>query len=246
MNIITSFGQSISSFIEFLGKINITNILAISGVFISTFTLLEMRKQRKESYRPRLLIKKETFWLKTNHNNTPCSMFKEEHISEKEEVESFRFYITNIGLGSAHDIKIYLKYDTSSIINMFKNFEETKRIKVDNSQIFYAMDSGSNYGIRIDDHEKEEKLISYIKPNESLSIPIPQIIHDVVTFIPYLKILSDGKRGYDDKSNLFVIEIEYKDIGNRRYFERSVVEISTYIPYDNDIYGVGDITFKIK
>ena len=169
-------------------------------------------------------------------------MFEDPLLKQKNETKSYTINLTNIGLCAAHDIRIQIIYDIEEILSQFHGFD--KIVLNDDGNVQYKMVSGNSYGIRIDNSYKEEKHISYLLSTETYELALPDIIHNVITILPYLKLQAGKLRKGDEQINdNFSIRLSYRDISNREYIEINKIIIKTYLAFDSQFYGVGDITF---
>ena len=91
-------------------------VISLALVLVTYLTLREVSRQRKEAYRPRLFVGKQSYFLQKNPNGTPCFLKNDSKTLHDLHAKPYELELANIGLGAAHTIRVSWKYDKTSII----------------------------------------------------------------------------------------------------------------------------------
>jgi hypothetical protein len=213
-----------------------------------------MIKERRESYKPRVVFQNGKFFLQRNSNGTPC--FLKQQPGEEKNFYGPQFFleIKNIGLGAAHDISIKWVYDQSKMVSRLKEYaEKTQLLKINDNNHFEYMfnrDSRDGFGLFIRSSEEEKVKMAFLTVNDSVEVKIPETLHSYLTFVPYLELIAQGSpRRVDITSDEFGVVFEYYDIGGKKQVQRMKVAIEEYAFAEEDQnknYVVGTISFSMN
>jgi hypothetical protein len=229
-----------------------SSLLTLIGIAVAIWTLREMVKERRESYKPRVMFQNRNFFLQKNSNGTPCFL-KETPDEEKEFYgRPFMLELKNIGLGSAHDISIKWVYNQHEIACRLKEYASKTQLVRQNSENHYEFifnkDNQDGYGFFIKNSEEERTKMAFLTTNKSVKVRIPDTIHHYVTFLPYLELVAKGKpRRVDIKLDEIGVIFEYYDIGGKKQAQRLKVTIEEYgfaEEFHGKNYGAGTISFS--
>jgi hypothetical protein len=117
-------------------------LIAIGSLITSSiaiFTLLEIKKQRKESYKPDLTIRGNNFFVQGYLNNFKESCYKyyiPEYTQDSdldinyEDGKTYRLKMINIGLHAAKDIQLSWEYNYKEAIDIITNSSSTNYYKI--------------------------------------------------------------------------------------------------------------------
>ena len=150
--------RSVSAAITYLSEKS--SLLTIIVIAIAILTLREMIKERRESYKPRVMFQNQNFFLQKNPNGTLCFL-KETPDNEKDFYgRPFLLELKNIGLGSAHDISIKWVYDQHKMASRLKEYaDKTQLVRQDSNNHFefiFNKESKDGYGFFIKNFEEEK------------------------------------------------------------------------------------------
>ena len=244
--------RSVSAAIAYLSEKS--SLLTVIGIAVAIWTLREMVKERRESYKPRVMLQNQNFFLQKNSNGTPCFL-KETPDDEKEYYgRPFLLELKNIGLGSAHDISIKWVYDQRKMACRLKEYAGKTQLMRQNSdnhfEFIFNRESQDAYGFFIKNSEEEKAKKAFLTANESVKVRIPDTLHHYITFLPYLELVAQGKpRRVDIKLDEIGVIFEYYDIGGKKQVQRLQVGIEEYAFAEEDHnknYGVGTISFSTR
>jgi len=244
--------RSVSAAIAYLSEKS--SLLTVIGIAVAIWTLREMIKERRESYKPRVMFQNQNFFLQKNSNGTPCFL-KETPDEEKEFYgRPFLLELKNIGLGSAHDISIKWVYDQHKMASRLKEYAgKTQLVRQDRDnhfELIFNKESKDGYGFFIKNSEEEKTKMAFLTANDSVKVRIPDTLHHYITFVPYLELIAQGKpRRVDIKLNEIGVIFEYYDIGGKKQAQRLKVGIEEYAYAEEDHnknYGVGTISFSTR
>jgi hypothetical protein len=231
-----------------------SSLLTLIGIVVAILVLREMVKERRESYKPRVVFQNSNFFLQRNPNGTPCFL-KQAPDEEKDFYGSpFPLELKNIGLGSAHDISIKWVYDQTKIVSRLKMYaDKTKLLRINGNNHFEFMfnkERPDGYGFFIRSSEEEKVKMAFLSTNDSIKVRIPDTLHHYITFVPYLELIAQGKsRRVDVKSDEIGVVFEYYDIGGKKHVQRLKVGIKAYAFAEEDHdknYGFGTISFSTR
>jgi hypothetical protein len=240
----------ISEAVTYLSKNS--SLLTVIGIAVAIWTLREMVKERRESYRPRLMFQNKNFFLQKNSNGTPCFL-KETPEDEKQFYgDPFFLELKNIGLGSAHDISIKWVYDQPKMLRRLAEYDDkTKQVRQDGDnhfQFLFDKENQDGYGFFIKDSEEEKTKTAFLTTNDSIKVRVPDTLHHYITFVPYLELVAQGQpRRADIKVHEIGVIFEYYDMGGKKQSRRLKVEIEEYAYAEEDHnknYGFGTISFS--
>jgi hypothetical protein len=103
---------------------------AMCAAIISFFTLFELLKQRKASYKPDLCILKRYFYVKAN------GTLSEWYLTDSSQPHTASVQLVNIGVGAAKNINANWTFDLDSFI------EEINKLSQKSHQNFYIKNEG--------------------------------------------------------------------------------------------------------
>ncbi len=213
--------------------------LTMFASIISLCTLWEMKKQRKASMMPNIAID-STYYIKLNGNldfgntdeNKGFPYFLQpdaEDIRFKENSLSYQIQLSNVGLGTAINVKYKWKFNFDAYENIVKKYEEkslAQILKRDNRIIWMpARSISQSRGL-----ENERFRISHIRIGEPVSIVFCQEFMMLFVAAIYLMMeeQSDSKTGENiiehmenlqKDSRLPELIVNYEDVSGNKYVE---------------------------
>jgi hypothetical protein len=230
-------------------------LLTLILIVVGIWKLREMIKERRESYKPRLVFQNRTFYLQRNSNGTPCFL-KQTPEEEKDFYRpQFVFELKNIGLGPAHDISIKWVYDQRRMLSKLREYDDkTHLVRLNGDNHFEFMfdqkSQDGGYGFFIKSSEEEKTKMAFLTANESFNVRIPETLHHYITFVPYLELIAKGRpRRVDVELDEIGVEFQYFDVGDKKQVQRLKVGIKEYAYAEEDHnrnYGVGTISFSTR
>lgn len=180
---------------------SVLSVITFFGVWVS---IRENIKQRRESYKPHLLLSSEHITINYGDDNRPSLWSQRNKSSE----HCFSFNLTNMGLGPSTDIEISWLYP--------------KSIDTQIREITRESEGFDNIDLKVDinllrKYIKEKKITRklFLKSNETVEIYIPAFIFRYISFIiNYQKDQIEIFDNFDIRS--FICKICCKDIGGKK------------------------------
>ncbi|MBA7670084.1 hypothetical protein ES703_78227 [subsurface metagenome] len=241
------------------GLIKFTDILAglasvfsLAAILISLLVLLEIQKQRRESYKPWLFIKNKNFYLQRNPNGTPC--FLKDVSDEIEDLygNTYDLEFHNVGLAAAHTIHIRWGYNLDRLEGEFDRLGVETGIlkKAGDGHFEYIFETKTQhgYGFTINPPKEEQIELAFLRSGDVVNIRIPETIKNYLTFVPYLELLS-SQMPYrvDLRNEEFTVTFEFFDISGKKHIQKLRILIVTFA-YEKEThdknYGVGSMSFS--
>jgi hypothetical protein len=184
----------------------LTNIGLIVSLILTFLTVLEMMKQRRESYKPKIIVKEKFIILKSN---------KSFDIIDFEVNDCLIMVLKNIGIGPAINIDLEFKFDIEDFKERWNdNFSEKILLSIDKVYVMI----NNRFTIFTDNNK-----ISYdnLLSNDEIEIVIPSHINTLMK----MYVFQFGKSMFDnndkgtnkDITPKLPIKIRYNDIGGKRY-----------------------------
>ena len=249
---LSAVGNFLTKAIEYLSKNS--SLLSLFGVLVALLTLREMAKQRRESYKPRLIFQNKNFFLQRNSNGTPCLLKENSDAIRELYGPSFLLELKNIGLGSAHNIVVRWKYNQTKMVHRISQYaQKTQLVRVNprnHFEFLFDKKSPNGYGFFIKNSDEEKIQMAFLIPNDSVKVKIPETLYNYITFVPYLELIAQGSPGrVDVKLDDIGIAFEYFDIGGKKQLQRLKMTIEEYAyPEENpnENYGVGSVSFSTR
>jgi hypothetical protein len=208
-------------------------IASVAGFVSALATLLtvsEMRRQREGSYKPTFLFKTTylAHLIKNKANKfivTTEEVGKdvfENHPQKMQFDEFIPIHFHNIGLGSAKSVSFKWNYDLSGFESNFEKFSAYTVTKNDKEGFGIETIDGSNNQWVVRKH-KDYSNLEFVLPvynkQETFSIPIPALYHDL------LETLLSGIPKSNNEINISLdlpkmfFEVAYLDIENNKFKE---------------------------
>ena len=208
----------------------ISDVINIIGTTVLVFTLLELIKQRRLSYKPKPLPVISLFYLQT-FKDIPAiwksnyeDFFEKKKMPEENE-HHISFY--NGGLGPAIDLKfkwiINEKKIENQLIEYSKNYSDVIVYNKENKRIILK---SKNKIVEYDlFKDKVDFRITNIPTNidEKLKIYLPSTYIIYLSLIAFLEIKKKEKNEVDDVIGI-KCDIQYKDTGNKIYTDRFLIK----------------------
>lgn len=218
-SIIISVSSSIAAFIT-------------SG--IALFNLLEIKRQRKQSSKPDIILCRTKWYTYSNGKDRTPSIWNNEIIEDTSilndlsELNNFTFKICNIGLGPSRNITMQWDYDIqkfSDIIHKYNNDKLYRIEKYENKDLIkISYKSGAELiFIELDMEDSFEYILPVRNTNESLDcIKIPNSYKALLTALIDVQ-LSQTKGDELSKElmniPILTLKISYFDISNNKYIK---------------------------
>lgn len=197
------------------------------GIILTFFTLLEMKKQRKISIIPKLILyidDEDMFGIHISNKVKDDDKYN----------ENLRFKIKNVGNGSANWIQINYHINDEIIDLRWCTKWENNTVIVDTKK--HTSDV-------FDLQRSNKRIYSTIPSNGDLSVnpeEVTQIIYTMMCI--YLK--NDNKKLYSIK-NILDISISYYDVIGNKYKSKFFININKINSDENDgVYISHNITLK--
>lgn len=250
--------DSMNSIVSFLPKVikylsDNSSLLTLIVIIIAVCTLREMARQRRESYKPRLMFQNKNFFLQQNPNGTPCFLKESPDPAQDLYGPRFSLELKNIGLGSAHDIVVKWNYDQKRMVRRLREYvKKTKLIRENNENHFefmFSQDSQEGFSFFIKKCEQERTIMAFVSSNDTVSISFPDTLHSYITMVPYLELVAQGRpRRVEVESEEIGVVFEFVDIGGKKQLQRLKMVIKAYSSEeDHDKnYGYGSISFSTR
>ena len=229
--------------------------LILLALIILTYLILrEISRQRSEAYRPRLFVGKQMFHTQKNPNGTPCFLKNDNKKLQGLYAKPFELELANIGLGAAHTIRLSWKYDKARIIHELSELGRQSG-KLHGTRdghfqyMFNSNDTEHGYGFRIARPSEISSDIAFLRGGTTIRVILPDTIKHVLTFLPYLKLLTLEFPNRIEIANRDVsVEITFQDISgqeHRQMFQMAVIGSAFGKEDQNGNYGTGSLTFQV-
>jgi len=211
---------------------------------IAIFTLIEIYRQRKYSFKPELIISSQPFYIikytkskipliwKNNIKRTEGGHLPESDSARKNELYELLFY--NIGLGTAKNIKVTFSTNLKETIDHIKKLDKDNILNIESedlSKVTLKHTKSEYFGHEgksiffIENANKRE--IDYILPSQIEKKSTNIIIPAYYTYFYSIMIYLWNKHGFDIDETLILptldVTMEYKDIGNKKYKRKAEI-----------------------
>jgi hypothetical protein len=252
--------DSINSIVGFLPKVikylsHNSSLLTLITAIIAVCTLREMARQRRESYKPRLMFQNKNFFLQKNPNGTPCFLKETPDPAQDLYGPQFSLELKNIGLGSAHDIVVKWDYDQKRMLRCLREYaEKTKLVRENHKdknhfEFMFNQDAHEGFGFFIEECQKERTMMAFLCSNDTVGIRFPDTLHSYITMVPYLELIAQGRpRRVDVEPQKIGVVFDFVDIGGKKQHQRLNMVIKAYSSQEDDDknYGYGSISFSTR
>ena len=245
----------------------LTQIATWITVLLVLFTLFEMVKQRKATYKPDIVISNNSVYVYISQSGFP-DIWLEERIAKGDIFETsepnlkFQLPIYNLGLGAARDIEIEWKYDHANFIkavNQISTYSPKKfnLSMTDYDFLLFEIPGKYRSYINLEGEliNKKNFLLPYSMEDKSESISLPQgfmLLVSVYALCDISKCLKE--RSHFPKFDIPQIDlsIKYNDIGGSTHsktfkFKLLLGEVSLLAPsgekLDVNTYSEGEFIF---
>ena len=230
-------------------------VIALALILLTYLTLREVSRQRKEAYRPRLFVGKQAYFVQKNPNGTPCFLKNDNRKLHDLHAKPYELELANIGLGAAHTIRLTWKYDKGKIIKeMTELGRQSGRLhNISNGHFQYTFninDAEHGYRFRIARPSEIGSEIPFLKAGGVARFVLPDTVRHILTFYPYLKLLTLEFPHRIEVANRDVsIQIVYLDVAGQEHTQlfQLVVTGSAFGKEDqNGNYGTGALVFQMQ
>lgn len=211
--------------LDVLSRVEWVSLLSSIGVLLTALvalaTLLELKRQRKASYRPEIGLSTERYILVINELDKGLFNIVWRDSENIEDSHPF-LNIVNIGLGLAKNIKISWDYDVEKHIEIINKLKKDIELDIDvyiEDGLLKIKGKEKQYFISLDEADSE---LGYIVNNKDgnggRQLFIPHIIMKVLPLLTwvYQKTYKEDII-FNSKLDSIEIRIDYKDIGGGRH-----------------------------
>jgi hypothetical protein len=230
-------------------------VISLALILLTYLTLREVSRQRKEAYRPRLFVGKQAYFVQKNPNGTPCFLKNDNRKLHDLHAKPYELELANIGLGAAHTIRLSWKYDKVKIIKeMTELGRQSGRLHNSSNGHFQYMfnvnDPEHGYRFRIARPAEINSEIPFLKAGAVARFVLPDTVRHVLTFYPYLKLLTLEFPHRIEVANRDVsIQIVYLDVAGQEHRQSFQLVVSGFAfgkEDQNGNYGTGALTFHAQ
>ncbi len=230
-------------------------VISLALIFVTYLTLREVSRQRKEAYSPRLFVGKQAYFVQKNPNGTPCFLKSDSRKLHDLHAKPYELELANIGLGAAHTIRLSWKYDKAKIIKeMTELGRQSGRLhNISNGHFQYMFnvnDAEHGYRFRIARPAEISSEIPFLKAGAVTKFVLPDTVRHLLTFSPYLKLLSLEFPHRIEIANRDVsIQVAYLDVAGNEHtqlFQLVVTGSALGKDDQNGNYGTGALTFQMQ
>ncbi|RPJ73856.1 MAG: hypothetical protein EHM20_11555, partial [Alphaproteobacteria bacterium] len=232
--------ESINLIVSMIGQIGV--FITIILVFL---TLKEMEKQRRESYKPIVVI--PSFWLEVIgrieektvvfYDPQRGGFFEEESVARKKLAPRHHVELYNVGAGVAKDIEIEwkLEFETSDAVDSIREFCYKNSIplivEIDKGNLIIRHKSEA-YGsfTFFCDLAPIKGKIDYILPQSvepsRIRLALPMVYQKLISL---LATTCDSQTPQFSSDLPIILDIRYRDIGNKQYRNQYLLKIADQI-----------------
>ncbi|MCL6349883.1 hypothetical protein [Pectobacterium polaris] len=200
----------------------------LSSLFV-LFTLFELRTQRKQSYRPDLVIPEVCFFFNNNGDN-----YKEKWNGDDNEMVKLKVH--NIGLGVAKDIKFTWNYDMESMINeyhrLIKSEEKNLFIDHEENRLFHYRNgellNGSSLSV---DDQNADFLLNHTSSKDIIELYLPNSYTCISTAIFHDAFINEIFNTSDFEDSLYPLKltINYRDVGGNQLSKKYRIKVCFFM-----------------
>lgn len=218
--------------INYFGSLNI-NYMVILNVLTATIlllTLLELRRQRITSYRPKPSFISKAIYLQLNSSDLPAiwrhstnDYFDDNSISHD---NYYELNCYNAGVGPAIDVKIEWLVPQKRIVQYFidmsEEYSDFINYDYNSKKITIKTSKGSiSFQLFQDDELLYRNIVSIAPYNihELISVSLPKSYLLYLSICTYISFILEDKDEIGDNISPIELIIKYKDTGNKKYKE---------------------------
>ncbi len=229
-------------------------VISLALILLVYLTLREVSRQRRETYRPRLFVGKQLYSVQKNPNGTPCFLKNDNKKLHDLHAKPYELELANIGLGAAHAIRLSWKYDKAKIIKELSELgRQSGRLhNISNGHFQYMFnvnDAEHGYRFRIARPAEINSEIPFLKAGNIIRFTLPDTVRHILTFFPYLKLLTlEFPHRIDIANRDVFIQIVYLDISgqeHRQLFQMVATGFAFGKEDQNGNYGSGSLVFQM-
>lgn len=193
-----------------------SSVGALTAALIALFTLIELSKQRKASYKPDLAVLENIFEIRNTgkrilSKSIPTDWTNKDDTRERRDAS---LQLVNVGFGAAKNVSAEWLYDIKHLVS------EASQLIEDNNLELQIIDEGHLLSLRTNAGgiyvpKNSGSNFKYILPasqdDKEIHIPLPPSFTLAVSayLAPFLKY----KRTQDPEIPHLTLKLEYKDIG---------------------------------
>jgi hypothetical protein len=221
------------------------NAISILGSIVSSLlvvlTLIEMRTQRRHSYKPMLLLPNSRYYVQTNSVAIPSILKESMEIVEDWAIHGSYTEIGNVGLATAVNIEVKWELDSERMVKLISDldpgYNRIETFQLDSRwEFLYRSKVVDIRNIFQCPRTEISYKIAFIKSDSSWKIIMPEALVTFLCLYTSLRLeLSEGKK--ERNTYRFDIQIpgnlviSYWDIGKKLH--RSSFNISVYVRADS-------------
>ena len=214
----------------------VSNLLTSISLVLITVSIIEVRKQRRESYKPLLALHDEALYLQKNPQGVPANLTKTLSLPREIFSTNAKFRLSNIGLAASVKTRIsWIPEHKKLIADLASLNEIAKMVNIQNfddyTHITYeSLLPGFNYIFSVR-QAIDIQQVSFVRNAETVECRIPD---GAATFLCLYQTLKLGtSKKVDTISEQFEIpglfRIEYEDISGNRYISNWRIEVDSYV-----------------
>jgi len=185
----------------------VTVIATFITSLISLLTIIEMKKQRSESYKP-IVVPVYSYYSLKSYSDGRYNIQTQDN---SEYVQNLFIYLANAGAGTAINIRIKWSFELKKFANVQNNREAFLTIK---DNIFSVV--GEKYQCSHNLNLQTEEIFEYLltAENKTNKIILPQYMTTI------MKIIADNNvHGNAIEMPELKMKIEYEDIGLKKHIK---------------------------
>jgi len=213
----------------------IQNLSGVGGFItslITLFTLIVLIKQRKDSFRPRVIFgDRLNATCRIENDNTLKTKWEEAYPDESEEVIDFCFELLNVGVGVAENVVVKESFDYNKAIRFIKELDRENEFKI--TKIKDTLEFRTSFD--------NSFMLAYLNlPPRELGTFLtgkqdkPQKYLFTYNCLVFLSCFDYLKNKYDifmnlDKFPRCYYEIQYSDVEGKRYKAKYECKVSSIL-----------------
>jgi hypothetical protein len=212
----------------------VSSVGTFFGALIILFTLLEIAKQRKSTYRPDLVFGRNEFYIYGNDSTKTTDIWSPIKLTKadrgKNHNDQLPLRLFNIGMGTAKNITAKWEFDIKECINKIKELDGEKKYTIELKESDYLEVSYSHRQIFFPRMTMMDS-IDYILPahveNEPYKLRIPYL-YLVLTSIIFTLSFKKGLNSSFPSHHGLKVALNYLDIGNNEHKKEFLIETQPF------------------
>lgn len=227
--------------------------IEVGVLIISIFTLCEIKKERRLSYQPKIIFKKELLYLQKS-KDLLHAIWKDTFddiytIKENPKKDTLALKFFNAGLGPALDVDFTWKFDKKllekAFIDLAEKYSECLSFNKTKNEVMLRNSSSSSGCPIYQDNDKVNIKVPCLLSYKEESFCFVQIPESFSLLLSIFSLLNLDTESFDEIAFPIPLslKISYRDTGNKEYnpkktFHFSFIKMDGLISHHEKKYGI--------